>query len=303
MTNTDAIEAGLAVATIRAATPLLWALLGETFGQRAGIVNLGTEGQMLVGAAVGFGVTDSSGSPWLGLVAAALAGSALSSLHALLCLRFRANQFASGLSVWMIGFGLSSYLGGKLVGQSIEGFRELGTTRAGVLVPALAHLTPTSLLSFAATFGMGAFLYRTRPGLALRAVGESRSAAAAAGIRVNLVQTLAILCGGVCSGIGGAVLSIDYTQTWAEGMSQGRGLVAVGLVIVARWNPYWALPAALLFGAAEALVLRLQSAGSEASAHLLHMLPYATALFVLIVSCLRKTHATAPAELRTVLER
>ena len=303
MTSFDVVEAGLAVATARAATPLLWALLGETLGQRAGVVNLGTEGQMLIGAATAFGVTSASGSPWLGFVAGAFAGVTLSSLHAAMCLRFRANQFASGLAVWMIGFGLSSYLGDKLVGESITGFRELGATRFGARLPFIAHVTPTTLLGFAATLGLGLFLYRTRSGLTLRAVGESRAAARAAGVRVDLVQALALLAGGALSGAGGAVLSIDYAQTWAEGMTQGRGLVAVGLVIVARWNPYLALPAALLFGGAEALVLRLQSAGSDSSAHLLHMLPYLTALFVLVVSCLRKTHTTAPAELRTVLER
>jgi general nucleoside transport system permease protein len=209
----------------------------------------------------------------------------------------------SGISVWMIGFGVSSYLGQKLVGQSISGFSELSASALGRAVPLLGAVTPTTLLALGATLVTGLFLYRTRPGLALRAVGESRACAAAAGVRVNLVQTLAVLAGGLCSGVGGAVLSIDYAQTWAEGMTQGRGLVAVGLVIVARWNPYLALPTALLFGGAETLVLRLQSAGSEASAHLLHMLPYVTALVVLVVSCLKRSDATAPAELRTVLER
>lgn len=303
MTNVDAVEAGLAVAALRAATPLLWALLGETLDQRAGIVNLGLEGQMLVGAATAFGVTASSESAWLGLLAGAVAGAALSALHALLCLGFRANQFVSGISVWMLGFGASSYLGQKLVGQSITGFSELSATALGRAVPFVAALTPPTLLALALTLATGVFLYRTRPGLAVRAVGESRACAAAAGIRVNLVQTLSVLAGGLFSGAGGAVLSIDYAQTWAEGMTQGRGLVAVGLVIVARWNPYLALPTALVFGGAETLVLRLQSAGSEASAHLLHMLPYGAALIVLVASCLTRAAGAAPAELRTVLER
>ncbi len=282
--------AGLLPAALRSATPLLWALLGETLTQRAGIVNLGTEGQMLVGAATAFGVTASTGDPWTGLVCGALAGATLSTVHALLCLRYRANQFASGLGVWMIGFGLSSYLGSKLVGQSIDGFR-----------PWIGSLTPTVVLGWVATLACGIFIYRTRPGLELRAVGESNLLARAAGVRVSLVQTLSVLGGGLLSGTGGAALSIDYAQTWAEGMTKGRGLVAVGLVIVARWNPWLALPTAISFGGAEALVLRLQSAGSEASAHLLHMLPYLVALFVLIASCLRGVGAGAPAELRTTL--
>ena len=303
MTNWNALETGLAAASLRAATPLLWALLGETLDQRAGIVNLGLEGQMLVGAATAFGVTASSGSPWLGLGAGALAGAALAALHAVLCVRYRANQFVSGISVWMVGFGVSSYLGQKLVGQSIEGFSDGSASALGRAFPLFGALTPPTLLAVALALVTGAFLYRTRPGLAVRAVGESRACAAAAGVRVNVVQTLSVLVGGLFSGAGGAVLSIDYAQTWAEGMTQGRGLVAVGLVIVARWNPYLALPTAVVFGGAETLVLRLQAAGSEASAHLLHMLPYGAALGVLVVSCLRRSAGNAPAELRTVLER
>ncbi len=180
---------GLLPAALRSATPLPWALLGETLTQRAGIVNLGTEGQMLVGAATAFGVTASTGNPWKGVARGALAGAVLSGAHALLCLRFRANQFASGVGVWMIGFGLSSYWGAKLVGQSIEGFR-----------PWVGSLTPTVALGWVATLLCGVFLHRTRPGLELRAVGESNALARAAGVRVSLVQTLSVLAGGLLSG-------------------------------------------------------------------------------------------------------
>jgi general nucleoside transport system permease protein len=295
---------GLVPAAFRSATPLLWALLGETIGQRAGVVNLGCEGQMLVGAASAFAVTAHTGNPWLGLAAGALAGLALSLGHALLCLRFRANQFASGIATWMIGFGLSSMLGASLVGQSITGFSSLAATELGRRLPFLGWITPTIALSWLATLAAGIVVYRTRPGLALRAAGESTRGARAAGLRVGLIRSVAIATGGLSSGIGGAALSIDYAQTWAEGMSQGRGLVAVGLVIAARYNPWLALPTALTFGAAEALVLRLQSAGSDASAHLLHMLPYAVSLVVLVVTCIGSgARASAPAELRAVLER
>jgi general nucleoside transport system permease protein len=295
---------GLLPAAFRSATPLLWALLGETLTQRAGIVNLGTEGQMLVGAASAFAVTAHSGNPWLGLAAGAAAGLLLSLGHAVLCLRFRANQFASGIAIWMIGFGVSSLLGAALVGQSISGFTSLADTGLGRALPFLGWLTPTIALSWLVTILCGVFVFRTRPGLALRAVGESGRASAVAGVRVALVRSVAIGVGGLLSGVGGAALSIDYAQTWAEGMSKGRGLVAVGLVIVARYNPWLALPAALLFGGAEALVLRLQSAGSDASAHLLHMLPYLVSLAVLIVTCLGSgARAAAPRELRAVLER
>lgn len=304
MDGWDGLLLGLVPAAFRSATPLLWALLGETLGQRAGVVNLGSEGQMLVGAACAFAVTAHTGDPWLGLAAGALAGLLLSLGHALLCLRFRANQFASGIAIWMIGFGLSSLLGASLVGQSITGFSSLGATELGRWLPALGWLTPSIGLGWLATIAAGLFVYRTRPGLALRAAGESSRGAAAAGLRVGLIRTLAVAAGGLLSGIGGAALSIDYAQTWAEGMTQGRGLVAVGLVIVARYDPWLALPTALCFGAAEALVLRLQTAGSDASAHLLHMLPYVVSLGVLVATCLgSNARATAPAELRAVLER
>jgi ABC-type uncharacterized transport system permease subunit len=293
---------GFGPAMIRSATPLLWALLGETITQRAGIINLGTEGQMLVGAATAFGVAANTNNPWLGLASGALAGSALSTGHAVLCLRYRANQFASGLSVWMIGFGLSAYLGSSFVGRSIDGFAPLSAV-LGVSIPLLGDLTPTIVLAWLASALIAVFMDRTRPGLALRATGESPSAARTAGIPVTFVQTSAILAGGLLSGIGGAALSIDYAQTWAEGMSQGRGLVAVGLVIVARWSPLWAVPAALLFGAAEVMSLRMQAAGASISAHLLHTLPYVVSLVVFIVTCLRSdADGGAPGGLRDVLD-
>lgn len=291
------VLSGLVPAALRSATPLLWALLGETICQRAGIINLGVEGEMLVGAAAAFGVTVWSGSPWLGLAAGALAGGLLSVAHALLCLRFRANQFAAGISVWMLGFGLSAYGGAGLVGQSVQGFGPLGT------VPLLRELTPTVLLAVAATPLFAGLLYWTRFGLALRAVGESVDAARIAGLRVGRLRAAAVVIGGLAAGVGGGALSIDHAQAWAEGMTKGRGLVAVGLVIVARWNPLLALPAALLFGGAEALSLRLQSAGIAVSAHLLHSLPYAACLAVFIVTCLRARTGGAPAGLRAVLER
>ena len=201
---------------------------------------------MLVGTAAGFGVCAHTGNPWLGLGAAALAGALLSALHALLCVRFRANPFASGISVWMIGFGISATWGATLVGQSIQGFGPLPAVLRAI--PLLGALTPTVLLALLATPLAAAFLAWTRAGLAIRAVGESADAARIAGVAVARVRAGAIALGGAFAGVGGAALSIDYAETWSEGMTKGRGLVAVGLVIVARWNPLLALPAALLFG-------------------------------------------------------
>lgn len=301
--DSETILSGFVPAALRASTPLLFALVGETVTQRAGVINLGVEGQMLVGAATAFGVVASTENPWLGLAAGALAGVVLSSIHAILCLRYRANQFASGLSVWMIGFGVSGYLGASLVGQSITGFRPLSATWLRH-VPAVSALSPTVLLAVLASGAAAFLLHRTRPGLQLRAVGESEHLSRAAGLPVAALKSSAISFGGALSGLGGAALATDYAQTWAEGMTKGRGLVAVGLVIVARYNPLLALPAALLFGGAEALSLRVQAAGATASAHLLHALPYALSLAVFVVSCLfTSSRYAAPAGLRAVLER
>ena len=302
MDNVAAVAFGLLPAALRSATPLLFALVGETVTQRAGIVNLGVEGQMLVGAATAFGVTARSGNPWFGLVSGALAGALLSLVHAVLCLRFRANQFASGLSVWMLGFGISGYLGASLVGQSITGFSPLSESILG-RVPFLGGLTPTVLLSFVAVGLAALLLFGTRFGLNLRAAGESASGARVAGLSVSALQTGGIVFGGLLSGLGGAALAVDYADTWAEGMTRGRGLVAVGLVIVARWNPLLALPVALLFGAAEALSLRVQSAGATTSAHLLHTLPYVVSLAVFVLTCVTRRTTAAPAGLRAVLDR
>lgn len=283
---------GLLVSSIRASTPLLFVLLGECLTQRVGRINLGVEGQMLVGAASGYGVAAASGNPWLGLLAGAAAGTALSLVYALLTVPARANQFASGLAVWMLGFGLSAYAGAGLVGDRVEGF-----------APMAGGMTPTMVLALVLVPCIGLWLYTTRTGLSWRAVGESPAVARAAGVRPAVVITLGIAVGGVLSGLGGAALSVDYTRTWAEGMSGGRGLVAVGLVIVARWNPWLTLPAALLFGGAEALSLRMQAAHSPIPAHLLHSLPYLISLAVFAITCWRLRDSGAPAALKDVLTR
>jgi general nucleoside transport system permease protein len=306
MSALEIVFSGFIISALRSATPLLFALLGETLTQRVGIINLGVEGQMLVGAMAGYGVAAISGNPWLGLASGAGAGILLSSVHALLAVGAQANQFASGLAVWMLGFGVSAYYGSALVGRKIESF---ASVHAGELehVPVIgsivAGMTPTVLLGLILVPGVALWFWRTRTGLRWRAVGESIDSARAAGVRPRWVQVQGIALGGLLSGLGGAALSVDHTRTWAEGMSAGRGLVAVGLVIVARWNPWWTLPAALLFGAAEALSLRLQTADSAISAHLLHTLPYVVSLAVLTLTYLRSRDSGAPAGLKAVMDR
>lgn len=296
MTSAEIILTGLLISALRSATPLLLALLGECLTQRVGRINLGIEGQMLVGAVAGYATVAASGNPWMGLVGGALAGAALSSVYAWLTVVAQANQFASGLAVWMLGFGLSAYFGSQFVGVRIEGFE-----------PGAAGLTPTVVMALVLVPLTALWLYGTREGLKWRAVGESEANARAMGIVPWRIVVSGIVVGGLFSGLGGAALSIDTTRTWAEGMTAGRGLVAVGLVIVARWNPWLCLPAALLFGVAEALSFRLQAADSAVSAHLLHMLPYLASLLVFVITCVRLRHhpqgGGAPAGLRAVFER
>ncbi|HEX4025340.1 MAG TPA: ABC transporter permease [Steroidobacteraceae bacterium] len=277
--------AQLLLAGVRSSTPVLLVLLGETLTQRVGVINLGVEGEMLVGAAGGFAITAVTGNPWLGLVAAMLAGLLLSGAHALLCLGFKVNQIASGVCVLTLGSGLSAYYGAPYVGRQIAGFANpSGFASMPALAPLLAALTPTVVIALAITPMIGVWLYKTRTGLIWRTVGESTEAARMVGIKPWRVQLAGILAGGLLAGLGGAALSVDYTRTWVEGMTAGRGLVAVGLVVVARWNPWLALPAALLFGGSEALYLRLQSLGVTVSPYLLSTLPYLIPLAVLLGS-------------------
>lgn len=270
-------------ATLRASTPLLLVLLGETITQRTGVINLGVEGQMLAGAAAGFAAASLTGDPWIGLLTGSLAGLLLSSVHAGLCLGTGANQIGSGIAVWLLGLGLSSYYGRSIVGADVEGFPPPlaeAATGSPLLDQLLSQLTIATVIALLLVPAFGLWLFRSRQGRHWRAVGESLETAKALGIRPWTVQLQAILLGGFMSGLGGAVLTVDYTQTWAQEITKGRGLVAVALVIAARWNPWLALPAALIFGGTEAAVLRLQAAGVDLSPHLLGTAPYLICLLV-----------------------
>jgi general nucleoside transport system permease protein len=292
------------VAALRTATPLLLVLLGELMTQRTGIINLGVEGQMLVGACAGFAFAASVGDPWLALLVGGGTGLALSLVHAGLCLGARANQIGSGVAVWMLGLGLSAYFGRPFVGAKVEGMAPLAAgaaTGLAVLDRLLGQLTPTTLMALLLVPVLAVWLHRSRPGRRWRAVGESFEAARALGISPNQVRLQAILLGGFLAGVAGAVLSVDYTQTWAQDMTKGQGLVAVALVIVARWNPWLALPTALLFGGAEAGVFRLQAAGVPVSSYLLASAPYVLCIAVVTLGYLRlRGSGGMPAELARI---
>jgi general nucleoside transport system permease protein len=294
-------------AMLRSSTPLMMVTLGETLTQRVGIVNLGVEGQMLCGACIGFAVAAQTGSPVLGFAAGAAAGLALSLVHAALSLGCDANQIGSGIAVFTLGLGLTSYFGRSVVGGKVNGlapFAGIEFANIPFAGPILTQLTPVALMAILIVLMAGLWLYRTRTGLSWRIVGESFQTARALGFRPMLVQAQGILVGGLLSGFAGAILSVDYTQTWANEMTKGRGFVAVGLVIVARWNPFLVLPVVLLFGLSEAATLRLQATGLTLSPYLISCLPYIVCLVCVIVVSIREGRIGGmPAELASVFGR
>jgi ABC-type uncharacterized transport system permease subunit len=294
-------------AMLRSSTPLLMVTLGETLTQRVGIVNLGVEGQMLGGACAGFAVAAVTGDALLGLAVGACAGVLLSSIHAFLCLVCGANQIGSGIAVWTLGLGLTSYFGRQFVGAKVTGLASIGGPAFGgvpLFGPILTQLSPTAPAALLLIVVVGLWLYRTGTGLNWRIVGESFETARAIGLTPRLIQLQGILVGGLLSGFAGAILSVDYTQTWANDMTKGRGFVAVGLVIVARWNPFFVLPVVLIFGLADAATSRLQAGGLAVSPYLIACLPYVVGLMCVIVASMREGRIGGmPAELASVFGR
>ncbi|MCF6177959.1 MAG: ABC transporter permease [Geopsychrobacter sp.] len=277
-------------ATVRAGTPILFATLGAIINERAGIINLGIEGLMLIGALSGFAATLASGSLLLGVFAAFAAAFAAGCIHAFICVQLRGNQIVSGLALTMFGIGVTALFGRGVVGQTIDGFERHA-------VPLLSQLPLVGkaffqqdwliYFSFLLVFKIWFFFYRTRWGLELRTIGENPAAADACGIQVNRYRFLAVACGSGFVGIGGAYLSLASTPMWIENMSAGRGWIAVALVIFASWSSFRALFGAYLFGGITAMQLRFQAMGTSVSAHILQMLPYVFTIIVLVISTLR----------------
>jgi len=277
---------GVLAGAILSGTSLLYAAVGEAIGERAGIVNLGLEGILLVGASVGFAVTAATGSAWWGLAAAASAGGVSNLLFGWLVVSRKANQLASGLAMMFFGLGVSALVGSRSVGAVIVG---LPKWRPQVLA-ALPWVESSTLFKYDALTWLAIpvallaswILFQTRWGLGVRAVGESPTVAYAAGSNPSALQYQALLAGGVLGGVAGAHLSLSLTLTWAEYMTAGRGFIAIALVIFSKWHPARIIAGALLFGGAEALQLQLQARGVDVSPFLLEMLPYLVTLLVLL---------------------
>lgn len=282
----------LAIA-IRAGTSLVYATLGEIYTERAGILNLGLEGIMLMGALSGFATAYYSGSVALALLAALAVGAVLAAIHAFLTVTMRANQVVSGLSITLFGSGFASFLGQRLgplsnnhrlVGLSGPRIAPIGVPGLSEL-PVLGALFTQDILTYAlyALIPLAWFyLYRTRHGLNLRAVGEDPQTADAMGVDVFKVKYLATIAGGALVALGGAQLSLSYTPGWSENITGGRGWIVIALVIFAMWNPARAVWGALLFGGINAVQFRLQASGTTIPAGFLNMLPYLATIAVLV---------------------
>ena len=285
-------------------TPLLYATLAELLSQRAGVVNLGLEGVMLIGAVTGFVTAVHTGSAALGVLAAALAGGVFNLLFAFLVVSRHANQLATGLALMFAGVGLSALIGARYVGSQITGLPELRIpVLAGLPVVGPAVFAHDVLVYAAVPLAVLTWwtLRATRWGLVVRAVGENPVAAFAAGKDPRVLHYQVLFLAGMLGGIAGAHLSLGVARAWSEWMTAGRGFIAVALVIFAQWRPLRAVAGALLFGGAISLQLLLQARGVPISPFVLDMLPYVLSLAVLILA--RGAHrSAAPASLGRVFQ-
>ena len=293
----SAINPVLLVASLMvAATPILLAAIGELVVEKAGVLNLGVEGMMIVGAIAGFATAVETGSPLFGFLISAFAGAALSLLFVIMTQVALANQVASGLALTLFGLGLSA-----LMGQSYVGIKppQLGQIHLPVLsdLPVVGQVlfSHDIILYFgiALTAAVWAVLKYTRVGLILRAVGENHDAAHALGYKVVRIRILAILFGGACAGLGGAYISLIRVPQWTEGMTAGVGWIALALVVFASWKPWRALLGAYLFGGVTVVQLNLQAAGVAIPVEYLAMSPYLITILVLVMLSADKSGAPA----------
>lgn len=285
---------------IRVGTPFLFVSLGECLTEKAGRINLGLEGVLVFSAMAGFGGAYWSGNPWVGVLVAGGGGALLALLHGLVCSLQRVNDVAMGIALMMLGAGLAFYLGKPLIQPQAPQIPaiELGAWSASPAVQAALKINALFPIGVVLALVMGWAFMNTRWGLVVRMVGDSSDAARALGTSVNGVRIAATTAGGFIAGLGGASLSLHYPGSWNEGLSSGQGLIAVALVIFARWSPVRCLGAALLFGGAGALGPALQSVGVSGYYYLFNAVPYILTLAILVWTCSPKRSVKgAPLEL------
>jgi simple sugar transport system permease protein len=276
----------IALTVISAATPLVYAAIGELVVEKSGVLNLGVEGMMLAGAVSGFAIAHVSGSAVMGVIAGVAAGMLLALIFAFLTLNLRASQVATGLALTIFGIGLSALLGQPLVGIAYEGLPKLAIpvlSDLPVIGPMLFQHNLLVYGSIVLVVAVSFFLRRTQAGLIVRAVGDSPDAAHALGYPVIFVRYLATLFGGACAGLAGCYLSMAYAPMWIENMSAGRGWIALALVVFATWQPGRLLFGAYLFGGITILQLHAQALGINVPSQLMSMLPYVATIVVLVL--------------------
>lgn len=281
----DMLQAIL-LTVITAATPLVIASLGELVTERSGVLNLGVEGMMIMGAVCAFAAAHLSGNPYLGIIAGIAGGTVFSLLFGFLTLTLVTNQVATGLALTILGLGLSGMLGESFVGLP-------GVKLQPIVFPVLSEIPFIGPLLFqqdiifymsiALVVGISWFLFKSRTGLKLRAIGDSHGSAHALGINVIATRYLAIMFGGACAGLAGAQLSLVYTPQWVENMSAGRGWIALALVVFASWRPWRVLAGGYLFGAVTIGQLHAQAFGLGIPSQLLSAMPYAATIIVLVI--------------------
>lgn len=285
---------------VRVGTPFLFVSLGECLTEKSGRINLGLEGVLVFSAMAGFGGAYLSGSPWVGVLLAGLSGAALALLHGLLCSLKRVSDIATGIALMLLGAGLAFYLGKPLIQPQAPQIPSiaLGAWSASPGVQSALAVNALFPVGVALAGLLAWGLANTRWGLVVRMAGDSSDAARALGYSVNGVRIAATTAGGFIAGLGGASLSLYYPGSWNEGLSSGQGLIAVALVIFARWSPWRCLGAALLFGGAGAIGPALQSVGIGGGYYLFNAVPYALTLAILVATCSPQRAAKgAPMEL------
>jgi simple sugar transport system permease protein len=271
---------------LRVSTPFLFVSLGECLTERAGRINLGNEGVLVLGAMVAYATSYETGNPWAGVLAAAVAGALLGAIHGAICSLARVNDVAMGIAIMLAGTGIAFFFGKPYVQPSAEHLPSLplGFWSSLPQVRSALEVSPLFFLGLIAAAVMHWFFRTTRIGLRVRIVGDSADAARALGLNIDRIRLLATAAGSALAGIGGAFLSLSYPGSWNEGLSSGQGLMAVALVVFARWNPLHCITAALIFGAAGALGPSLQTVGITKGYYLFYAAPYVVTLLILAIT-------------------
>ena len=282
-----ALFAGVVGGALRVGVPFLFVSLGECLTEKSGRINLGLEGVLVLSAMSAFGGAYLSGSPWTGVLAGAMAGGLLAALHGALCSLPRVNDVATGIALMLLGTGLAFYFGKPLIQPQAPQIPAiaLGFWSDSAIIRSALQVNMLLPVGLALALLMWWGLKYTRYGLLVRMAGDSANAARALGYRVGGIRLVATTLGGMIAGLGGASLTLFYPGSWNEGISSGQGLIAVALVIFARWSPLRCIGAAALFGGAGALGPALQSIGFSWGYHLFNIVPYVLTLLILVLTC------------------